>query len=388
MEAPTTGFVPPPYPHDRLTALRRLADAMPGGVVDCSVGTPVDPMPEVARRALVDAAAAATGYPPSIGTPALREAAASWIGRRFAVDVDADGVIACVGTKELVASLPHVLHLRNPTRDTVLYPAISYPTYEMGARLAGLRPVPVPLDTDWFPDLDRIAPADAERGLVLWLNDPGNPTGASMGAERIAAVVAWARERGIIVAGDECYAEFTCGADGTPAEPTTVLHSGLDGVLAVHSLSKRSNMAGLRAGFVAGDPDLVRYLGEVRKHAGLMVPGPVQAAAAAALGDDTHVDEQRARYAERRVLVLAALGAHGFVHDGGPSTFYLWLRGEGAMDDGWELAARFAEAGTLVAPGDLYGPAGADHVRLSLTQPMERLELLVERIDATAARAS
>ena len=148
-------------------------------------------------------------------------------------------------------------------------------------------------------------------------------------------------------------------ADGTPAEPTTVLHSGLDGVLAVHSLSKRSNMAGLRAGFVAGDPDLVRYLGEVRKHAGLMVPGPVQAAAAAALGDDTHVDEQRARYAERRVLVLAALGAHGFVHDGGPSTFYLWLRGEGAMDDGWEL-----------------------------TQPMERLELLVERIDATAARAS
>jgi succinyldiaminopimelate transaminase len=388
MEAPSTGFVPPPYPHDRLTALRRLADAMPGGVVDCSVGTPVDPMPEVARRALVDAVSSSTGYPPSIGTVPLREAAASWIGRRFGVEVDADGVIACVGTKELVASLPHVLHLRNPTRDTVLFPAIAYPTYEMGARLAGLRPVPVPLDTDWFPDLERIAAADAERGLVLWLNDPGNPTGASMGAERVAAVVAWARERGIVVAGDECYAEFTCGPDGKPTEPTTVLHSGLDGVLAVHSLSKRSNMAGLRAGFVAGDPDLVRYLGEVRKHAGLMVPTPVQAAAAAALGDDVHVDEQRARYAERRALVHAALGAHGFVHDGGPSTFYLWLRGEGAMDDGWELAARFADAGTLVAPGDLYGPAGADHVRLSLTQPLDRLELLVERIDASTARAS
>lgn len=388
MEAPSTGFVPPPYPQDRLTALRRLADAMPGGVVDCSVGTPVDPMPEVARRALVDAVDAATGYPPSIGTAPLREAAASWIGRRFGVDVGADGVIACVGTKELVASLPHVLHLRNPMRDTVLFPAIAYPTYEMGARLAGLRPVPVPLDTDWHPDLDRIAPADADRGLVLWLNDPGNPTGASMGAERVAAVVAWARERGIVVAGDECYAEFTCGPDGKPTEPTTVLHSGLEGVLAVHSLSKRSNMAGLRAGFVAGDTDVVRYLGDVRKHAGLMVATPVQAAAAAALRDDTHVEEQRARYAERRALVLDALGTHGFVHDGGPSTFYLWLRGEEGMDDGWELAARFADAGTLVAPGDFYGPAGADHVRLSLTQPLDRLELLVERMDATAARAS
>jgi len=388
MEAPTTGFVPPPYPHDRLTALRRLADAMPGGVVDCSVGTPVDPMPEVAVRALVDAAGGAAGYPPSIGTPALREAAAAWIGRRFGVEVDADGVIACVGTKELVASLPQVLHLRNPTRDTVLFPAIAYPTYEMGARLAGLRPVPVPLDTDWHPDLDRVAPDDADRALLLWLNDPGNPTGASMGAERVASVVAWARERGIVVSGDECYAEFTAHADGTPADPTTVLQSGLDGVLAVHSLSKRSNMAGLRAGFVAGDPDLVRYLGEVRKHAGLMVAAPVQAAATAALGDDTHVAVQRSRYAERRALVLGALGAHGIVHDGGPSTFYLWLRGDAGMDDGWELAARFADAGTLVAPGDLYGPAGADHVRLSLTQPLDRLELLVERIDASAARAS
>jgi succinyldiaminopimelate transaminase len=391
MEAPTTGsngFVPPPYPHDRLTALRRLADAMPGGVVDCSVGTPVDPMPAIAVRALTEAATSATGYPPSIGTPALREAAASWIGRRFDVSVDADGVIACIGTKELVASLPHVLHLRNPTRDTVLFPAIAYPTYEMGARLAGLRPVPVPLDTDWFPDLDRIAADDADRGLLLWLNDPGNPTGASMGADRVAAVVAWARERGIVVAGDECYAEFTADADGKPADPTTVLQSGLDDVLAVHSLSKRSNMAGLRAGFVAGDPELVRYLGEVRKHAGLMVPAPVQAAAAAALGDDTHVDEQRGRYAERRALVLDALEAHGIVHDGGPSTFYLWLRGDEGMDDGWELAARFADAGTLVAPGDLYGPAGADHVRLSLTQPLDRLELLVERFDASAERAS
>ena len=175
MEAPSTGFVPPPYPHDRLTALRRLADAMPGGVVDCSVGTPVDPLPDVARRALVDAVDAATGYPPSIGTPAFREAAASWIGRRFGVEVRADGVIACVGTKELVTSLPHVLHLRNPVRDTVFYPAIAYPSYEMGARLAGLRPVPVPLDTDWYPDLERIAPDRRRPGPRALAQRPRQP---------------------------------------------------------------------------------------------------------------------------------------------------------------------------------------------------------------------
>ena len=297
MPAPTDGFVPPPYPHDRLVALRRLADALPGGVVDCSVGTPVDPMPEIAVRALRDAAPAATGYPSSIGRPELRAAAAAWIGRRFGVEIDAAAVIVCVGTKELVASLPHLLHLRNPSRDTVLYPAVAYPTYEMGARLAGLRAVPVPLDDDWHLDLSRVPEADAARALVLWINEPSNPTGAGVGDEGLAAARRWARDRRIVVVSDECYAEFTYDADGTPAAPSTILGGDDEAVLAVHSLSKRSNMAGLRVGFVAGDAELVRYLGEVRKHAGLMVPAPVQAAAIAALGDDLHVDEQRARYA-------------------------------------------------------------------------------------------
>ncbi|HZJ25826.1 MAG TPA: succinyldiaminopimelate transaminase [Acidimicrobiia bacterium] len=382
------GFVPPPYPQDRLVVLRRLADARPGGVVDCSVGTPIDPLPEVARRALVESAPAATGYPPSIGSPALREAAAGWIDRRFGVTIGADDVIACIGTKEMVASLPKLLHLRNPTRDTILYPAVSYPTYDMGAQLAGLRAVAVPVDTDWRLDLSRVAPDDAQRALILWLNEPANPTGATMGAARVQDAVAWARARGIVVASDECYAEFTFDADGTPGVPATVLHAGADGVLAVHSLSKRSNMAGLRAGFVAGDPELVGYLGEVRKHAGLMVPAPVQAAAAAALGDDAHVDAQRARYAQRRALVLDGLDPLGFLHDGGPSTFYLWLRGAEGTDDGWELAGRLAEAGTLVAPGDLYGPGGADHVRLSLTQPIDRLELALDRLTRSAAGAA
>jgi succinyldiaminopimelate transaminase len=370
------GFVPPPYPHDRLDAFRRLATVVPGGVVDCSIGNPVDPVPDVVLAALDAAAPEAMGYPATIGSEALRAAAADWIARRFGVEVTADEVLACIGTKEMVGSLPRFLHLRDPGRDTVLYPAISYPTYAMGAELAGLRAVPVPLDADWHLDVSLVSDEDAARALVLWTNEPGNPTAAVASAGQVAGAVAWARDRGIVVAADECYAEFSGG------EPVTALGSGTEGVLAVHSLSKRSNMAGFRAGFVAGDPDLVRYLGEVRKHAGLMTPGPVQAAVVAALGDDTHVVAQRSRYNERRALMVSGLAAHGLVHDGGPAPFYLWLRSDEQVDDGWELAARFAEAGTLVAPGSLYGPAGADHVRLALTQPLDRLELVVERLSA------
>jgi succinyldiaminopimelate transaminase len=375
--ATPTGFVPPPYPHDRLDAFRRLAAVVPGGVVDCSIGNPVDPVPDVVLAALDAAAPDAMGYPATIGSVDLRDAAAGWIARRLGVTVTSEQVLACIGTKELVGSLPRMLSLRDPSRDTVLYPAISYPTYAMGAELAGLRAVPVPLDADWHLDLSRVSDEDAARALLLWTNEPGNPTAAVASADAVAGAVAWARAHGIIVAADECYAEFSGG------EPGTALGTGIDGVLAVHSLSKRSNMAGFRAGFVAGDPDLVRYLGEVRKHAGLMTPAPIQAAVVAALGDDTHVAAQRARYVERRALMVEGLAALGLVHDGGPAPFYLWLRAEEQVDDGWELAARFAEAGTLVAPGSLYGPAGADHVRLALTQPLDRLELVVERLGSS-----
>ena len=246
-------------------------------------------------RALVDAASGATGYPATIGSEAYRAAAAGWIARRFGCTVTTDEVVVCIGTKELVASLPRALSLRDPSRDTVLFPAASYPTYAMGATLAGLRAVPVPVDDAWHLDLGAVDPADAERALLLWLNDPSNPTGVTASPDEMRASVAWAHERGIIVASDECYAEFTY--DDTRRarpRPVTALFAGNDGVLAVHSLSKRSNMAGLRAGFVAGDGELVGYLGEVRKHGGLMTPAPVQAAAAAALGDDEHVREQQA----------------------------------------------------------------------------------------------
>ena len=376
------GFVPPPYPHDRLGDLKDIASAVPGGIVDCSVGTPVDPMPEVAVRALVDAAAGATGYPATIGSVPYREAAAAWIVRRFGCTVSAQEVVACIGTKELVASLPRALSLRDPSRDVVLYPAASYPTYEMGAILAGLRAVPVPVDDHWRIDLARVPAADADRALVLWLNDPSNPTGVTATPDEMAASVAWARERGIIVASDECYAEFTYDDSGASTTPVTALTAGLDGVLAVHSLSKRSNMAGLRAGFVAGDRDLVTYLGEIRKHGGLMTPAPVQAAATAALGDDEHVREQQARYATRRAIALAALEARDLVHDGGPSTFYLWLRTAHGPSDGWAITADLAKTGLLVAPGDFYGVAGASHARLALTVTDDQLALACERLTA------
>ena len=371
---PAVGFVPPPYPYDRLNALERLADSLPGGVVDCSIGTPCDPVPMVAARAAADALGQSMGYPASAGSAALREAATLWIARRYRIALDTGNVAACVGTKELVASLPHLLRLRHPLRDTVLYPAVSYPSYDMGAVLAGCRAVPVPLDADWHLDLGAVAEADAERALLLWVNEPGNPTSSAAGQDHFAKVAAWARARGIVVASDECYTEYA-------PEPATILGSGVEGVLAVHSLSKRSNLAGMRIGFYAGDPELVAYLIETRKHGGLMAPTAMQAAAVAALGDDAHVAEQRARYDERRELAVKALRAIGLVHGGGPCLFYLWLRQEDGADDGWEIAAQLAtSAGLLVAPGDLYGAAGADHVRLALVQPRERLELAFDRL--------
>jgi aspartate/methionine/tyrosine aminotransferase len=247
--------------------------------------------------------------------------------------------------------------------------------------LAGLRAVPVPVDDAWVPDVHAVEAEDAARALLLWCNDPANPTGVGATSAALAKTVAWARAHGIIVASDECYAEFTFDEHGAPAPPVTALAGDHEGVLAVHSLSKRSNMAGYRIGFVAGDPELIRYLGEVRKHAGMMSAAPVQAAAAAALGDDAHVDEQRKRYAARRARALPALERFGLVHDGGPSTFYLWLRSDAGEVSGWDVAARLARAGVLVAPGDLYGPGGAEHVRLALTLTDTQVERMIDGLD-------
>lgn len=364
------GFVPPPYPYDRLDELKQVAVARHGSCVDLSVGTPFDPPPQGVLDALAGSGSE-RGYPPSIGTVAFREAVAGWFERQLGVAVPTGQIAACVGTKELVAGVPHWLRLRDPGRDTVLYPAVSYPTYAMGAELAGCRAVPVPLDDRWRLDLDAIDPADAARALCLWVNTPGNPAG---GLDDLAAVAAWGRANAVPVFSDECYVEFTW--DGPPR---TILRDGLDGVVAVHSLSKRSNLAGVRVGFYAGDADLVSYLRELRKHAGFLVPGPCQAAAVAALGDQSHVDEQRARYRERLDAGRELLGALGVEVDLPGGGFYLWARTPG--DDAWAFARALAErAGVLVSPGEFYGPAGAPYVRLAVVRPVEELVAAAQRL--------
>ena len=374
------GFTPPVYPYARLDALKRRAEAAPGGIVDLSVGTPMDPVPDIVTAALAAAGPSSAGYPRAVGGPALREAAAGWLERTFGVAIDPVQIVNCIGTKELVASLPHLLRLRDPSRDTVLYPAVSYPTYAMGAQLGGCRAVPVPLGDGWHLDLSAVSDGDAARALLLWVNEPGNPTGSQSAGGPLGDAVAWARARGILVASDECYVEFNWDDAGDPAPGATALSAGVDGVLAVHSLSKRSNMAGYRCGFVAGDGDLVAYIGSVRTHAGMMVPGPIQAAATAAWADDAHVEGQRARYAERRRYARSRLAEARLVDAGGPSSFYLWARSADPAEGGWAVTARLAETGTLVAAGDLYGDGGADHVRIALVEPLDRLELAFDRM--------
>jgi succinyldiaminopimelate transaminase len=369
------GFRPPPYPYDRLGELRAVADEHEGGCVDLSVGTPTDPPIDAVVQALCSSGTE-RGYPPSVGTPAYRQAAAEWLARRVGVGIDPTAVAACIGTKELVAGLPQWLHLRHPRRDTVLYPAISYPSYAMGATLARCRAVPVSVDDGFRVDLDTIDPADAERALCLWVNTPGNPAG---GLDDLGAAAAWGRAHGVPVFSDECYLEFTWNGP-----PRSILEHGSEGVVAVHSLSKRSNLAGARAGFYAGDPDLVDYLAEVRKHAGFMVPGPVQAAAVAAWHDDDHVDRQRDEYRsrlERLQQILAHWGIDVPMPDGG---FYLWVPVPGG--DAWAFTRRLAEqAGVLASPGEFYGEAGSGHVRLALVQPMAQLDLVSRRLGLDGA---
>lgn len=383
MNIPPGGFTPPPYPYHQLRALAELAAATSGGLVDMSVGTPCDPPPAAAVEALASSGAE-RGYPSSVGSPAFREAAARYLGRRFAVEVGAAAVAACVGTKELVASLAWHLRLRTPGGDTVLGPALAYPTYAMGATLAGCRYVGVPAAPDGALDLDAVSDDDAARALLLWANSPANPSGA---VSELGPMVQWARARGVPLCSDECYAEYTW-----QGAPTSVLQHGAQGVVALHSLSKRSNLAGARAGFYAGDGALVDYLSVLRTHAGLMVPGPVQAAAVVALDDDEHVEQQRARYRRRLEQALSAFAAAGLDARMPAGGFYLWTavpdwaRGQGeasGRDGAWALAEALARAtGILVSPGEFYGEDGRGFVRAAMVVPDERLGPALDRLAA------
>jgi succinyldiaminopimelate transaminase len=359
----------PEYPWDELAPIAEKARAFPGGAVDLSVGTPVDPVPAVIQDALV-AAANAPGYPLTAGTPALRSAAAGWLARALDVQVDPASVLPVIGTKEFIAWLPVMLGLGSG--DTVIYPSLAYPTYDIGARLAGAASVAA----------DSLGDAPASTRL-LWVNSPSNPTGRVLPSSALRDAVAWARSHGSVLASDECYIEL-----GWTASPVSVLHrsvrgDSLDGLLGVFSLSKRSNLAGYRAGFVTGDPSLMRELLLVCRQAGLMVPAPVQAAMTAALSDDAHAVEQRARYAARRDVLASGLAEAGFRIDHSEAGLYLWATKPGL--DCWAACELLAsECGILAGPGSMYGSAGASHIRVALTATDERVAAAGERLRVLA----
>lgn len=367
MDRPRLSARFPDFPWDTIAAAKARAAAHPDGLVDLSIGTPVDPTPALAREALT-AASDAPGYPTVLGPVAVRQAAVDWLSRRLGVQgLDADQVLLTIGSKELIATLPSQLALG--ADDTVVLPALAYPTYEVGARYAGAQVVlgdPVADDLDVSPSL-------------VYVNSPANPHGEVLAAEHLREVVRWCRERGALLVSDECYADF-----GWDARPVSVLHPDVcegshEGLLAVHSTSKRSNLAGYRAGFVAGDRAVVAELLAVRKHLGAMVPTPVQQAFAAAIGDDEHVELQRRRYAERRASLRRALESAGFTITHSEGALYLWAtRGEGCRD----TVAWLAERGILAAPGDFYGERGAQHVRVAFTATDERVAAAVARLAA------
>jgi len=355
----------PDFPWDSLVPFRQLAAQHVDGLVDLSVGTPIDPVPDVIQAALV-AAADSPGYPTTQGTPELREAFVHWADRVLGVTgLSAEAVLPSIGSKEMVAWLPTLLGLG--ARDKVVIPETAYPTYEVGALLCGATPVRA----------DSLTQLGPSRPALLWLNSPSNPTGKVLGVEHLRKVVQWARERGVIVASDECYIEL-----GWDVEPISILHPDVcgdshDNLLAIHSLSKRSNLAGYRAGFAAGDPELIAGLLNTRKHAGMMVAAPVQAAATAALNDDDHVLVARARYEGRRRWLSRALVKAGFRIDESAAGLYLWATRDESC---WDTVQWLAQRGILVAPGDFYGPSGARHVRVALTGTDERVSAAADRL--------
>ena len=361
----------PDFPWDTLTGYVQQANGHPDGIVDLSIGTPVDPTPRIIQRALADAANA-PGYPQTYGTAPLREAVAAWFARRRNVpDVEPAGVMPTIGSKELVAWLPSLLGLA--AGDVVVHPPIAYPTYSVGARLAGATPVPARSTVELGPINGRTG-----RVRLVWVNSPANPTGQVLSAGHLRKMVRWARSIGAVLASDECYAELGWDDVQVPSilDPD-VCEGSHEGLLSVYSLSKQSNLAGYRAAFVAGDPLLVARLLEVRKHAGMMVPWPVQEAIRVALGDDEHVAAQRERYRLRRSTARSALEAAGFRIEHSEAGLYLWCtRDEPCL----ETVAALAACGVLVAPGSFYGTASDRFVRVALTATDERIAQLPERL--------
>lgn len=362
----------PSFPWDTIADARQLATGHPDGFLDLSVGTPVDPTPQVIQDVL-RAASDAPGYPPVYGTAELREAIAAWFARRrMASRVDPDAVLPLIGSKELVAWLPTLLDLG--AGDVVGIPHLAYPTYDVGARLAGARSWAAQSLTQYGPTSPKL----------LWINTPGNPHGQVLGLGHLQKVVSWARQRGVIVASDECYAELDWRDDTEGPTAPSILDDRVcggshEGLLAVYSLSKQSNMAGYRAGFVAGDPALVDRILQVRRHAGMIVPWPVQRAILAGVSDDDHVAAQKAVYGARRERLRKAMVDAGWQIDYSDAGLYLWAtQGRPCRESLTELAS----IGILATPGDFYGSAGDQHVRVALTATDDHIFEAAGRITA------
>lgn len=361
----------PDYPWDSLEPFAERAKAHEGGVVDLSVGSPVDPTPVVIRDSLA-AATDAHAYPLTVGTPALREAIVSWFARRRGVgDLSVANVLPTIGSKEFIAGL--ALWLGLGPGDVVVQPRLAYPTYAIGAALAGAAVVSSDDPAEW-----------PENTRLVWINSPGNPNGRILGVGQLAAAVARARELGAVIASDECYAELGWAPEyeqtATPSilDPR-VIHGERKSVLCVYSLSKQSNLAGYRAGFVAGCSELIAELLAVRKHLGTLPPAPIQAAMVTALGDDEHVRLQRELYRARRAKLAPALERAGFRIDDSDGGLYLWAtRGT----DAWQTVADLADLGILVVPGTFYGDEPSVHVRVAITATDAAIDTAVQRLDA------
>lgn len=371
----------PQYPWQLLAPYKTTASAHPDGLVNLSIGAPVDPTPHVIQTALKDAANW-PGYPGSSGTDQLRETIAAWYDRRREVrGLTAAHTAATVGSKEFIAWLPVLLGL-GPD-DVIVYPTVAYPTYDIGAKIVGATSV----TADSLAALDETTRAKVK---LVWVNSPANPTGIVQDTEALASIVDDARSIGAVVASDECYAEL--GWDGWENEripsilDQRVSGGDFSGLLSVYSLSKQSNMAGYRAAFVAGDETLIAALINLRSHTGMVVPGPIQNAMIAALSDDEHVVEQKTRYRNRREQLLSAINAAGLTVEHSEAGLYLWIRDPGmtepTAEDSWNLVARFAEAGILVGPGVFYSAAGNGYIRASITASDAAINQAVTRLNA------
>ena len=356
----------PDFPWDSLAPYNERAKAHPGGMIDLSIGSPVDATPDVVRHALA-AATDAHAYPQTMGTPALREAIVEWFERRRGVSgLSVGNVLPTIGSKELIALMPMLLGLGKG--DVVVQPAIAYPTYAIGAAVVGATVVASDDPAEW-----------PENTRLIWVNSPGNPDGRVLSVDELRAAVTRARELGAVIAGDECYAELSWESESaTPSilDPR-VIGDDRSNVLAVYSLSKQSNLAGYRAAFAAGCSRVIGELLAVRKHLGLIPPGPVQQAMIAALEDEEHVAVQRELYRARRARLRPAVEAAGYTVDHSEGGLYLWAtKGQ----DSWVSVAEFAELGSLVVPGSFYNENPAQHVRIALTATDADIDTAIARL--------